>query len=95
MNTQINLELNEIEIIKKSVLKIFNKCEIYIFGSRLKRKGGDVDIYLIPENKENLFEKVIEAKVILKDKLLRNVDIIIHKDFNNLIEKNALKGIKL
>jgi predicted nucleotidyltransferase len=78
-------------------MDVFGESEIYIFGSRvdLKKRGGDVDIFVIPENYNNLYEKRMKAIISLKDKLLRNVDIVIHQDFNNLIEKEALKGIKI
>ncbi|WP_457560298.1 nucleotidyltransferase domain-containing protein [Caminibacter sp.] len=92
---QIKLNKQEIEIIKNTLTKIFGECEIYIFGSRLKRTGGDVDIFIVPINRNNLFDKMIKAKVLLKDTLLRNVDIVIHKDFNLEIEKEALKGVKI
>ncbi|ACM92674.1 conserved hypothetical protein [Nautilia profundicola AmH] len=97
MNTQIRLNPEEIKIIKNMINKIFGKSDIYIFGSRtdLSKKGGDVDIFVIPQNYENIYEKRIKAKINLKDALFRNVDIVIHKDFNNLIEKEALKGIKI
>jgi predicted nucleotidyltransferase len=95
MNTQIKLHENEIKTIKEIISKIFGKCEIYIFGSRLERVGGDVDIFIIPQNRENLFDKMIKAKILLKDELLRNIDIVIHKDFEREIEKEALKGAKI
>jgi len=97
MHMQIRLNPEEIKIIKNIINKIFGKCDIYIFGSRmdLNKKGGDVDIFVIPQNYEDLYEKRIKAKINLKDALFRNIDIVIHKDFNNLIEKEALKGIKI
>jgi predicted nucleotidyltransferase len=94
---QIRLNPEEIKIIKNTVNEVFGNSDIYIFGSRtdLSKKGGDVDIFVIPQNYENLYEKRIKAKILLKDALLRNVDIVIHKDFNSLIEKEALKGVKI
>jgi len=97
MNMQIRLNQEEIDIIKKIIQDVFGESEIYIFGSRtdLSKRGGDVDIFVIPEKNEELFEKKIKAKIMLKDALLRNTDIVVHKNFNTLIEKEALKGIKI
>ncbi|WP_456471297.1 nucleotidyltransferase domain-containing protein [Caminibacter sp.] len=97
MNTQIRLHPEEIKIIKETVLNVFGESDIYIFGSRtdLNKKGGDVDIFVIPQNYEDLYEKRIKAKILLKDLLFRNVDIVVHKNFEYEIEKEALKGIKI
>jgi predicted nucleotidyltransferase len=99
MKLQKKLRLNkfEIETIKKIIFKYFGKSEIYIFGSRLdlSKKGGDIDIYVVPKNKDNLYEKRINAKMELEEKLLIPVDIVIHKDYNFEIEKKAKKGINI
>ena len=54
----MRLTPKEIDIIKDSVDKIFGKSTIYLFGSRLdnSKKGGDIDLYIELEDKENLFE---------------------------------------
>ena len=94
---QIRLEKEEIKIIKNVITKVFGESDIYIFGSRIKleKKGGDVDIFVIPKNYDDLFEKRLKTVILLKEKLLRNIDIVIHQDFDNLIEQEALKGIKI
>jgi predicted nucleotidyltransferase len=92
----IRLSDKEIEIIKNSITQIFGENEIYIFGSRLKdKKGGDIDIFIIPQNKENLFEKRLKALVLLEKQLFKPVDLVIHKNFDRIIEKEGLKGVKL
>ena len=97
MNMRLRLHPQEIKIIKKIILDVFGESDIYIFGSRidLNKKGGDVDIFVIPKNYENLYEKQIKSKIFLKEALFRNIDIVVHKDFNNAVEKEALKGIKI
>jgi len=94
---KIRLHPQEIKTIKKTVLNVFGDSEIYIFGSRidLNKTGGDVDIFVIPKNRDELFEKKIKAKILLEEELLRNVDIVIHENFEYEIEKEALKGIKI
>jgi len=83
----------EIEIIKKVILEVFGESEIRIFGSRLRdKKGGDIDIFIIPKNRDNLFRKRIKASAKLENLLFKPVDILVHYDFNREIEKEALKG---
>jgi len=93
----VRLTSKEIEIIKNKSLEIFGECEVYIFGSRIddNKKGGDIDIYIIPENKENLFSKKAKLKFVLEELLYKPIDIVVLKDKNRLIEKEALKGIKI
>lgn len=96
MKQFIRLSDKEIEIIKNSITQIFGENEIYIFGSRLKdKKGGDIDIFIIPQNKENLFEKRLKALVLLEKQLFKPVDLVVHKNFDRIIEKEGLKGVKL
>ena len=87
----------EINIIKEKIKIIFGESVIYLFGSRIDdtKSGGDIDLYIIANIKESLFQKKIKIKVILEDTLYKPVDIIIAKDNNRLIEKEALKGIIL
>ena len=89
----MRLTYEEINIIKKVITEIFGESEIRIFGSRLqKKKGGDIDIYVIPENREELFKKKIKACAKLENLLYKPVDILVHYDFDREIEKEALKG---
>ena len=91
----MRLSKNEIKTIKQIVNKILPST-IYIFGSQLddNKKGGDLDLYLIPKEKVSI-EKIGLIKALLEEKLLLKVDIVIAKDKNRLIEKEALKGVKV
>jgi len=93
---KIRLKENELKLIKELANDIFGKCEVYIFGSRLKdKKGGDVDIFIIPEEKDRLFEKKVKLSSKLERLLEKPVDVIVSRDKNRQIEKEALKGIKI
>jgi len=91
----LRLNKKEVEFIKSTINSILPST-VYIFGSQLDktRKGGDLDIYLIPKENPTL-DKIGLIKIILEEKLLLKVDIIIAKDKSRKIEKEALKGVKI
>ena len=93
----MRLSSKEVEIIKENTKKIFGNSKIILFGSRIddNKKGGDIDLYIIPKNKENLFVKKLRLKSILEDLLFKPVDIVVAKNENRLIEKEAKEGIEL
>ena len=78
---------------------VFGDGKIYLFGSRVddNLKGGDIDLYLIPKNRENLFSKKIKFLAKVKRELGdQKIDIVFQEDKNRLIEKEAEKyGIEL
>ena len=86
---------NEIKFIKETINK-YLPSKIYVFGSRLddNKKGGDLDLYLIPKIKPSL-DKIGLIKMILEEKLLLKVDIVIAKDKSREIEQQALKGVEI
>ena len=53
-----------------------------------------MDIFIITDKKKD-FEKISFLKFELENYLLRKVDLIFHKDFNLLIEKEAMKGVEI
>jgi predicted nucleotidyltransferase len=87
--------MQEQKIIKETLKSIFDDLNIYLFGSRIDdtKKGGDIDLFIISKD-DNLVEKKIKALAKLKRMLHKPVDIVLHKDFDREIEKEALKGIK-
>ena len=93
----MRLSKKEVEIIKFQTKKIFGEADIVLFGSRIdeNKKGGDIDLYIIPKNKNDLFTKKLKLKTVLEDLLFKPVDVVVAKDKNRLIEKEAIKGIEL
>ena len=95
------MRLNEkyIKVIKKYFFEIFNHGEIYLFGSRAddSKKGGDIDLYLVVEDKRNIFRKKIKYLSKIKRELgEQKIDIIFNMDKERLVEKEARQwGIKL
>ena len=95
------MRLNQqyIRVIKQSFEDVFQNGEVYLFGSRIDddKKGGDIDLYLIINNKINLFRKKLKFLAKIKRVLgEQKIDVIFNIDDNRLIEKEAIKwGIKL
>jgi len=94
----VRLKDYEKDILKKYFYKYFNG-EIYLFGSRVDdtKRGGDIDLYLKIDNKENLFERKLKFLASVKKEIgERRIDVVFNKDDTRLIEKEAQKwGIKL
>ncbi len=93
----MRLSSKEVKTIKTNVENIFGDAIIYLFGSRLddSKKGGDIDLYIITEDDNDLFRKKNKIKTILEDTLYKPIDIVIAKDKNRAIEKEALLGLIL
>jgi len=89
----------QIESIQKIFQDIFKKGEIYLFGSRVDdtKKGGDIDLYIIPQNLDNLAKKRVDFLVYLK-RLIgeQKIDVVIDRGEDRLIDHKASKdGILL
>ena len=93
----MRLSQREIKIIKDKTEKFFGKSKVILFGSRIdnNKKGGDIDLYIIPQQENNLYIKKLRLKSLLEDLLYKPVDIVIQKDKNRFIEQEALSGVEL
>ena len=87
---------------RQTIKKYFNEFfegEIYLFGSRVddEKKGGDIDLYLVVNNQENLFERKIKFLSRVKRELgEQKIDIVFNKDPSRPIEQEAKKwGVQL
>ncbi len=95
----MRLSPHYIDTIKKYFYAFFDDGEIYLFGSRTddSKKGGDIDLYLVVKNHDNLFEKKIKFLSRVKMELgEQKIDIVFNLDDTRLIEQEAKEwGIKL
>jgi len=93
----MRLTQKELEIIKTETKKIFGPSILYLFGSRVddNKKGGDIDLYIIPKERQNLLSKRARLRFILENRLFKPVDIVVANDSKRLIEQEALKGVQL
>ena len=100
MNKAVRLSDEEIRAIKETAREVFGEnTKVYLFGSRAdpNRKGGDIDLYIVPEDKSNLFDKELQFLTKLKIKLGdQKIDVVIHEDEKRPIEREARRtGIEL
>ena len=95
----MRLQQDKINYLKQLSSDIFNSSNIYLFGSRIddNLKGGDIDIYIQTDKKENILKsKIIFLREFDKKFGEQKVDLIID---NNSAKKEiftiAQQGIKL
>jgi len=83
----------EAEAIRNIVTRIFGKgSKVYLFGSRVddSKRGGDIDLYISPANKERLASGKIDFLVALKKEIGdQRIDVIIDRGQNRLIDQIA------
>jgi len=95
----MRLSIKEVEAITSTFKDIFKSGKIYLFGSRTDdtKKGGDIDLYIQTDNRDDLMDKRLDFLVELKRKIGdQKIDVVISKDVNRPIEQIALKeGILL
>ena len=95
----MRLTKQEVQAIHGSFKEVFKEGTIYLFGSRVDdgKKGGDIDLYIECETKENLSRKKIDFLVSLKRKIgEQKIDVVISRDKTRLIEQEAIStGIVL
>ncbi len=95
----MRLRKDEVEAIKCCFLDVFQSGKIFLFGSRADDSalGGDIDLFLEPNDDDELFEKKItflaNLKLMIGD---QKIDVVIARDPERSIEKEARsKGIRL
>ena len=95
----MRLNQDYINTIKKYFDKYFISGKVYLFGSRVddRKKGGDIDLYFVLSNFDNLFEKKLKFLSRVKRELgEQKIDIVFNTDKSRLIEQEAKRwGIEL
>ena len=95
----MRLSYGEQEAILKSFYEVFGEGKIYLFGSRVddEAKGGDIDLYIVPKNRDELARKKIDFLLSLKNKIgEQKIDVLIAQDQNRMVEQEAIyKGVAL
>ena len=96
----IRLSDYEVKAIKETAEEVFGKgTKVFLFGSRTdpEKRGGDIDLYVVPGSREDLFNKQIKFLAKLKLRIgEQKIDLILSEDPERPIEKEALKtGVQL
>ena len=96
----VRLSAEAIKIIKEKAKEIFGKdVRVVLFGSRVneKARGGDIDLYIMVTDKNDLFNKKLRFLADVKRKIgSQKIDVIFNKDKKRIVEHEALKkGITL
>lgn len=79
-------------MIKASFLEVFQRGEIYLFGSRADQtqKGGDIDLYIIPAEHQQLTKKKIQFLAKLKRQIgEQKIDVVMDTGQNRVIDQIA------
>ena len=93
---KVRLSRSEIETIKAVAREVFGECRLFIFGSRLRdKRGGDIDIFVVPKDRTDLFKKEITMASKLENILGKPVDVIVSRNLDRDIEKEAIKGVEI
>ncbi len=88
----MRLTQKQVKSIKTNFQSIFHDGIIYLFGSRVddSKKGGDIDLYISTENKENISYKKIQFLAKLKREIgEQKIDIVFDNGENRLIDQKA------
>lgn len=85
--------------IKQAFLQVFEKGELYLFGSRVNDscRGGDIDLYVVADNTERLGEKRIEFLASIKRRIgEQRIDLVVDRGTGRAIDAIAkTEGILL
>lgn len=82
----MRLTPDQAEAIRSGIrLHLGGQSRIWLFGSRVddQRLGGDVDLYVEPESRPTLIDR-LRCKVALADALDLNVDLIVQQPGGDL-----------
>ena len=93
----MRLSQRYIDVIKLRFKEFFDTGDIYLFGSRVddNKKGGDIDLLIVPKNRENITYKKHLSKSKLQYSLQKPIDLIVFNKGESLIENEGLKGVLL
>jgi len=96
-----NMRLTQDEqlLMKRIVAEIFGEdAVLWLFGSRVddRKRGGDVDLYVVPVAQDDLFMKRVRWLGRLEAVLPYPVDLVVHEAGRDLpIYRVAAQGVRL
>ena len=91
----MRLSDDEQDSIKRIIAKVFGgDAKIMLFGSRTddSKRGGDVDLYVVPTQRDDLYMKRVTCLSQLERALLYPVDLVVAEPMaSRPIDRIALK----
>lgn len=90
----MRLNSETVQVLQKIFLQVFGKGELYLFGSRVDdaRRGGDIDLYLVADNRDRMGEKRIEFLAQVKRQIGdQRIDLVIDRGTGRPIDKIAMR----
>jgi predicted nucleotidyltransferase len=91
----MRLSDDEQDSIKHIIAKVFGSdAQIFLFGSRAddSKRGGDVDLYVVPAQRDDLYMKRVTCLGQLERALLYPVDLVVAEPTaSRPIDRIALK----
>ncbi len=99
-DVNIRLSVEVVNVIKEKAREIFGEgVKVILFGSRVDEnaRGGDIDLYIIAVDNNDLFDKELKFLAGVKMEIGdQKIDVIFNKDNKRLVEREALsKGVEL
>ena len=100
-NSLIRLSEYEINVIKETTKEIFGQdAKVYIFGSRadIKRKGGDIDIFIETDKTTTVKDEIKFLAVLERKGIERKVDLVVkskNKKNRPIFEEAKRTGVLL
>ena len=97
---KVRLSADEVKAIKDTATEVFGEgTKVILFGSRTdpSKKGGDIDLYIVPASREDLFNKQLKFSAKLKLRIGdQKIDVVVQEDPSRPIEQEAIRtGIEL
>jgi predicted nucleotidyltransferase len=90
----MRLNTQQQEAIVTTFLEVFGKGEIRLFGSRVDddKRGGDIDLYVTPDKRDQLAEERITFLARLKRRIgEQKIDLVIASESPRPIDEIAQK----
>ncbi|MBS1258140.1 MAG: hypothetical protein MAG551_01193 [Candidatus Scalindua arabica] len=97
---KVRLSAESIKVVKEKAREVFGKdVRVVLFGSRVdeKARGGDIDLYIMVTDKNDLFGKELRFLADVKRQIgNQKIDVVFNKDKKRIVEREALKkGVEL
>lgn len=88
----MRLSSQQQQVIVNTFLEVFGKGELRLFGSRVEdtSRGGDIDLYITPDNREHLAEERITFLARVKRQIGdQKIDLVIASEKPRPIDRVA------